>query len=188
VLGLAAYGFAIGGLGAWVPTFLHRINGLPIGLANKLFGITLIASALLGTLAGGYLGDYFLKYTKKAYFLTSSTGMLIGVPILITAILSRNPSVYWPAVFFTAFFLSFAVVLNAAIINAVHPKIRSTAMSVNIFIVHIFGDAVSPPMIGWISDLSDLKTAIMLTPIMIAVGALILLLGAMKTSFQERVF
>jgi fucose permease len=61
-------------------------------------------------------------------------------------------------------------------------------MSVNIFIVHTFGDAVSPPMIGWISDLSDLKTAIMLTPIMIAVGAFILLLGAIKTSFQERVF
>ncbi len=188
VLGLTAYGFALGGLGAWVPTFLHRINGLPLGLANKLFGIVLIASAFLGTLTGGYIGDYFLKYTKKAYFLTSSIGMLIGVPILITAILSRNPSVYWPAVFFTAFFLSFTVVLNAAIINAVHPRIRSTAMSVNIFIVHLFGDAVSPPMIGWISDISDLKTAIMLTPIMIAVGALILLLGAMKTSFQERVF
>jgi MFS family permease len=188
VLGLTAYGFALGGLGAWVPTYLHRINGLPLGLANKLFGIVLIASALLGTLTGGYLGDYFLKYTKKAYFLTSSTGMLIGVPILIIAILSRNPSIYWPAIFFTAFFLSFTVVLNAAIINAVHPKIRSTAMSVNIFIVHTFGDAVSPPMIGWISDLSDLKTAIMLTPIMIAVGAFILLLGAIKTSFQERVF
>ncbi len=188
VLGLTAYGFALGGLGAWVPTFLHRINGLPIGLANKSFGIVLIASALLGTLTGGYLGDYFLKYTKKAYFLTSSTGMLIGVPILIIAILSRNPSIYWPAIFFTAFFLSFTVVLNAAIINAVHPRIRSTAMSVNIFIVHLFGDAVSPPMIGWISDISDLKTAMMLTPIMIAVGALILLLGAMKTSFQERVF
>ncbi|MBF8303316.1 MAG: hypothetical protein HW396_1597, partial [Candidatus Dadabacteria bacterium] len=28
----------------------------------------------------------------------------------------------------------------------------------------------------------------MLTPIMIAVGAFILLLGAIKTSFQERVF
>jgi fucose permease len=188
VLGLTAYGFALGGLGAWVPTFLHRINGLPIGMANKMFGLILIASALLGTLTGGYLGDYFLKYTKKAYFLTSSTGMLIGVPILIIAILSRNPSIYWPVIYFTAFFLSFTVVLNAAIINAVHPKIRSTAMSVNIFIVHIFGDAVSPPMIGWISDLSDLKTAIMLTPIMIAVGAFILLLGAIKTSFQERVF
>ncbi|MGH7800220.1 MAG: hypothetical protein ACREOW_06255 [Thermodesulfobacteriota bacterium] len=157
-------------------------------MANKLFGIVLIASAFFGTLTGGYIGDYFLKYTKKAYFLTSSIGMLIGVPILITAILSRNPSAYWPAVFFTAFFLSFTVVLNAAIINAVHPRIRSTAMSVNIFIVHLFGDAVSPPMIGWTSDISDLKTAIMLTPIMIAVGALILLLGAMKTSFQERVF
>ncbi len=188
VLGLTAYGFALGGLGAWTPTFLHRINGLPLGLANKYFGITLIISALLGTLVGGYIGDYFLKYTKKAYFLTSSTGMLVGVPLLFTAILSRNPSVYWPAIFFTAFFLSFTVVLNAAIINAVHPQIRSTAMSVNIFIVHIFGDAISPPMIGWISDISNLKIAIMLTPIMIAVGALILLIGVKMSPFQEKAF
>ncbi|HEY7535808.1 MAG TPA: MFS transporter [Thermodesulfobacteriota bacterium] len=185
VLGLTAYGFALGGLGAWGPTFLHRINGLPIGLANERFGIILISSALLGTLVGGYLGDYFLKYTNKAYFLTSSTGMLIGVPILIVAILSRNPSVYWPAIFFTAFFLSFTVVLNAAIINAVHPQMRSTAMSVNIFICHIFGDAISPPMIGWISDISGLKTAIMLTPIMIAVGALILLFGTRLSSKES---
>ncbi len=73
--------------------------------------------------------------------------------------------------------------------NAVHPKIRSTAMSVSVFILHIFGDAVSPVMIGWISDLSDLKTAIMLTPIMIAVGAGILLWGSKIkiSSFQERV-
>jgi MFS transporter, Spinster family, sphingosine-1-phosphate transporter len=61
-------------------------------------------------------------------------------------------------------------------------------MSVNIFIVHIFGDAISPLLIGWISDLSNLKTAIMLTPIIIAVGALILLLGAKMSPFQERVF
>jgi MFS family permease len=185
VLGLTAYGFALGGLGAWGPTFLHRINGLPIGLANERFGIILISSALLGTLVGGYLGDYFLKYTNKAYFLTSSTGMLIGVPILILAIVSRNPSVYWPAIFFTAFFLSFTVVLNAAIMNAVHPQMRSTAMSVNIFICHIFGDAISPPLIGWISDISGLKTAIMLTPIMIAVGALILLFGTRLSSKES---
>jgi hypothetical protein len=111
--------------------------------------------------------------------------MLIGVPILIVAILSRNPSVYWPAIFFTAFFLSFTVVLNAAIINAVHPQMRSTAMSVNIFICHIFGDAISPPMIGWISDISGLKTAIMLTPVMIAVGALILLFGTRLSSKES---
>jgi MFS transporter, Spinster family, sphingosine-1-phosphate transporter len=185
VLGLTAYGFAIGGLGVWTPTFLHRIKGLPIGFANKLFGVTLIAGALLGTLIGGYLGDYLIKFTNKAYFLISSAGMLIAVPILITAILSRNPSVYWSAIFLTALFLSFAVVLNAAIMNAVHPQIRSTAMSVNVFIAHIFGDAISPVMIGWISDLSDLKTAIMITPIMIMISAIILLLGAKLSPSEE---
>jgi MFS family permease len=185
VLGFTTYGFAIGGLGVWVPTFLNRIDGLPIGLANKLFGATLAAGALLGTLIGGYLGDYVLKFTNKAYFITSSAGMLLGAPLLVTSILSRNPLVYWPAIFFTALFLSFTVVLNAAIMNAVHPKVRSTAMSVNIFVAHIFGDAISPVMIGWISDHSDLKTALMVTPIMITISAMILLLGTRLSPSEE---
>jgi MFS transporter, Spinster family, sphingosine-1-phosphate transporter len=185
VLGLIAYGFALGGLGVWVPTFLHRIKGLPVGMANKFFGLTLIPGALIGTLIGGYLGDYFLRITDKAYFFTSSAGMVLSVPILIIAILSTNPWVYWPAISLTAFFLSFTVVLNAAIMNAVHPRIRSTAMSVNIFIVHIFGDAISPVTIGWISDLTNLKTAIMLAPIMITISAIILLLGAKLSPSEE---
>ncbi len=185
VLGLTAYGFALGGLGVWVPTFLHRIKGLPVGTASKLFGLTLIPGALFGTLVGGYLGDYFLKITDKAYFFTSSVGMLLSVPILIIAILSKNPWVYWSAVSLAAFFLSFTVVLNAAIMNAVHPQIRSTAMSVNIFIVHIFGDAISPVTIGWISDISNLKTAMMVAPVMITISAMILLFGARLSPSSE---
>jgi MFS transporter, Spinster family, sphingosine-1-phosphate transporter len=188
VLGLTANGFAFGALAVWGPTFLNRIDKLPLGLANKLFGLTLIPSALLGTLTGGYLGDYSLKFTKKSYFLISSAGMLTSVPFLMTAILARNPVVYWPAIFFTAFFVTFALVLNAAIMNSVHPLIRSSAMSTSVFITHILGDAVSPLMIGWISDLSNLKTAIMLIPIILAVGAGILIWGAKISSFEEEVF
>lgn len=182
VLGLTANGFAFGALAVWGPTFLIRIDELPLGLANKMFGLTLIPSALLGTLTGGYLGDYFLRFTKKSYFLISSAGMLTSVPLLITAILVRNPSIYWPAIFFTAFFVTFALVLNAAIMNAVHPLIRSSAMSTSILLTHILGDAASPVMIGWISDLSDLKTAIMLIPIILVVGAGILIWGAKISS------
>jgi MFS family permease len=182
VLGLTANGFAFGALAVWGPTFLIRIDELPLGFANKIFGLTLIPSALLGTLTGGYLGDYFLRFTKKSYFLISSAGMLTSVPLLITAILVRNPLIYWPAIFFTAFFVTFSLVLNAAIMNAVHPLIRSSAVSTSILITHILGDAVSPVMIGWISDLSDLKTAIMLIPIILVVGAGILIWGAKISS------
>lgn len=187
VLGLTVNGFAFGALAVWGPTFLNRIDKLPLGLANELFGLTLIPSALFGTLTGGYLGDYFLKFTKRSYFLISSAGMLTSVPFLITAILIRNPLIYWPAIFFTAFFVTFALVLNAAIMNAVHPLSRSSAMSVSVFITHLLGDAVSPVIIGWISDLSDLKTAIMLIPIIMTIGAGMLVWGAKISSFQERV-
>jgi fucose permease len=66
--------------------------------------------------------------------------------------------------------------------NAVHPLIRSSAMSTSILLTHILGDAASPVMIGWISDLSDLKTAIMLIPIILVVGAGILIWGAKISS------
>ncbi len=80
--------------------------------------------------------------------------------------------------FFTVFFLSFSVLVNAVIVNAVNPWIRATALSVNVVIIHLLGDAISPFIVGLISDLSDLRVAISITPVMIAISGFILLYGA----------
>jgi hypothetical protein len=32
-----------------------------------------------------------------------------------------------------------------------HPAVRSSAFALNILIIHLFGDAFSPPMIGWLA-------------------------------------
>ena len=57
-LGMAAMTFALGGLAYWVPTFFHRVHGLPLDRANALFGGITVASGLLGTFtAAGWTGS-----------------------------------------------------------------------------------------------------------------------------------
>jgi hypothetical protein len=37
---------------------------------------------------------------------------------------------------------------NTILANVTHPSMRSTAFALTIFIIHAFGDAISPPIIG----------------------------------------
>jgi predicted MFS family arabinose efflux permease len=56
-LGYCAYSFVVGGVAHWVPTFLQRTHKLDQMQANLLFGGIAVGSGLVGTLAGGALGD-----------------------------------------------------------------------------------------------------------------------------------
>ena len=41
---------------------------------------------------------------------------------------------------------------NTALANVTPSSIRATAFALNIFVIHLFGDALSPRLIGWIKD------------------------------------
>ncbi len=58
------------------------------------------------------------------------------------------------------------------------PRIRSTALAVNVFIIHLLGDAFSPTLIGRISDKTSLPTAFGTAFIAAAVSGVIFLYGA----------
>ena len=42
---------------------------------------------------------------------------------------------------------------NTVLANVVDPSIRAAGFAVNIFLIHALGDAISPPLIGRVSDL-----------------------------------
>jgi hypothetical protein len=68
--------------------------------------------------------------------------------------------------------------LNAAIVNSVSAPVRATAISLNLFFIHCFGDTFSPTIIGAISDRSNLRLALGATLISLVVSAVILRMGA----------
>ncbi len=179
-LGLSAMTFALGGMAFWMPTFFHRERGLPLAEANTLFGALTVGSGLVGTFLGGFLGDWFLKRTPKAYLLVSGWGMLLAVPFAYVGLHATDRGVYLPALFLAEVlvFLNTGPA-NAVLVNVALPEIRATAISVSIFVYHLLGDVPSPILIGKLSDRSgSLEGALMLTTVAMAVSGVFYLLGA----------
>ncbi|MGO9378459.1 MAG: spinster family MFS transporter [Dissulfurispiraceae bacterium] len=172
-LAMAAMTFALGGLAQWVPTFLYRVHNLDVATGNIAFGIVTISAGITGTLAGGWLGDYLQKKSGKGYLLVSGWGFLIGVPITIYSLMTQITAICFAAIFFAEFFLFLSTgPLNTVIVNVTSPAMRSMAFAVNIFFIHALGDAISPILIGQISDLMGLRTALLITPFAILIAGL----------------
>jgi MFS family permease len=52
--------------------------------------------------------------------------------------------------------------LNAAIVSVTEPRRRTVAFAANIFVVHLLGDAISPTIIGFLSDRWGLRRALLI--------------------------
>jgi MFS family permease len=176
-LGMSMVTFSLGGLSAWMPTFLSRVRHVPLNEANFLFGAITAVTTVCGTLLGGWLGDRLLTKGKGAYYLVSAITLLLGVPAMFGAIYVDGRWMY-PAIFLAEFFLFLNTApLNAAIVNSVGASIRATAIAVNLFTIHLLGDVSSPTIIGWISDRSTLQTGFLAAIAATFVAAVILFYG-----------
>jgi MFS family permease len=59
----------------------------------------------------------------------------------------------WGLIFLAEFWLFFNTgPTNTILANVTHPAVRSTAFAINIFVIHLLGDAISPPLIGMLAD------------------------------------
>jgi MFS family permease len=178
-LGMAMYTFAVGGLQQWIPTFLERVRNIPVGKAGLIFGGMAGFNGIVATLIGGWIGDRLLKRYFGAYYTFPGIAMFVAVPLMVLTVYVTGKTMY--AAMFTAIFLLLigTAPTNAALVNSVGPKIRSTALAVNIFIIHLLGDAFSPLIIGAISDKTkSLQTGFWAAFAAAALSGCILLYGA----------
>ena len=179
VLGYAAYTFALGGLAFWMPSFLERVRHVPLDKATTGFGEIVIVTGLLGTFAGGWLGDYLLRYSRQAYLWFSGVTTLLAVPCALLALVAPAPAVYYPAIILAELLLFMSTgPINAAIVNIAAPFERASAVALSMFAIHLLGDVPSPVIIGRVSDLSSLGEAVLIVPAAIAVSGCIWLLAA----------
>ena len=178
-LGMAAYSFAVGGMQVWIPTFLERVRGLNLTTANATFGLITLFNGFVATLLGGWIGDRLLKRYFGAYYTFPGIAMLVAVPFMVLAIYVAGPMMF-PCIFVAVFFLLIGTgPTNAALVNSVSAGIRSTALAVNIFVIHLLGDAFSPTLMGKVSDKTgSLQTAFWTAFIAAGLSGVILIYGA----------
>ena len=149
-LGMAALTFAIGGISFWMPHYLREVRGLPAS-SGVTFGGILCVAGFLATMSGGFAGDWLKKYFRGSYFLVSGLGILTACPFILLMLWTPFP-LAWVWIFGAVFFLFFNTgPSNTILANVTHPSIRATAFAVNILVIHVIGDVLSPPLLGKIA-------------------------------------
>lgn len=174
VLGYAAYTFAMGGLAYWMPAFLERVRGISPENATFQFGEIVVVTGFLGTFIGGWLGDYCAKYSRQAYLWVSAAATLIAAPFVWFALTTPSSSVYLICMIIAQLLMFLSTgPINASIVNLVLPTQRASAVALEVFLIHLLGDAISPTLIGAVSDSSSLAQAVKIVPVAVVIAGIL---------------
>jgi MFS family permease len=168
----------------WLPILLTRRFNLSVGSAGLLAGVVLVAGGLIGTLAGGWIADRRAKSDPSAHLQVGIAGFLLGA-IFISVALVAPLNVGPIPVFVPAFVLAVVCLylysgpFTAVAQNVVSPGLRASAVTMLLFISHVFGDSHSTFDVGWISDrIGSLQTALLITsPTLLVLAAIIAATG-----------
>jgi hypothetical protein len=133
-----------------------------------------VITGFVGTFFGGWMGDYFARNSKQAYLWLSAIATLIAAPFVWLALTTTSTSLYttYMVIAQLCLFLSTGPI-NAAIINLVIASERATAIALSVFAIHLLGDAISPPIVGALSDASSLNQAVKILPLAVLVGGFV---------------
>jgi hypothetical protein len=183
-LGMAAITFSLGGISAWMPSFLERSGFSPNTVGLTLGAIT-AGAGLGGTAFGGWLAQLWLRTNHRALYLISAWSALLTVPFGVLCFF--GPRVTMLPALGVAMFCIFLGTgpLNAAIVNAVPAAVRATAIAMELFLIHALGDTPSPRLIGMVSDRSTLATGLGLTLVTMVIATALLFVGARTVPRQS---
>ncbi|MFI5302386.1 MAG: MFS transporter, partial [Polyangiales bacterium] len=120
------------------------------------------------------------------YMRFSAMGTLIAAPAAMATIFAPTATTFFVLIFLceTALFVSTSP-MNAVTLGSVPAPLRGTAMAVSIFAIHALGDFISPTLVGFFSTHSNIRAAMTILPVMIAVCTVLWFRGAKAAISRE---
>ena len=153
--------FLMGGLSAWAPTYFYRYLRLNTAQAGTWFGILVIVCGGIGTFLGGKWASGRLQKSARAYYEIMALGLLgCFIPLWIGLGVSQLPAAltFFGLTVICLFLPTGAIA--AALVDTTPAATRAMAFAVNIFLIHLLGDALSPSFIGLLSQYWGLKVSL----------------------------
>lgn len=171
--------FFVGALIFWAPKFTLKYHyGDDADLLRKVtttFGAVAAAAGLIGTLAGSFIADRLEKRRPgEGRLLTIAAGVLLSVPCALFGFYAGEVWQLYSAVALGVFFNAWYVgPILAALHDVVPPRLRGTATGVYFLVIHLFGDAFSPAIIGRIAQSTgSLRVGLAVATGILALGGL----------------
>lgn len=179
VAGYTAVTFAAGGMADWLPTYLARERGMDLAEADHVVGLMTVVGGLGGTITGGLLAEKLVGRTKNPYLALAGVSMIPAAALAAFALAVPSTHLAVLGIGAAQFFLWFySGPINTEIVNSTDPAMRARAFSLSILCIHVLGDALSPTLLGKLSDVTgSLALAVSLVPATMALGAAIWCVG-----------
>ncbi|XP_063313490.1 sphingosine-1-phosphate transporter SPNS2 isoform X2 [Pelobates fuscus] len=205
-LATSTVSFATGALGMWIPLYLYRAQVVqktmepckfaPCSTKDSLiFGAITCITGFLGVILGAGATKWCRLKTQRADPLVCAVGMLgSAIFICLVFVAAKSSSVAAYICIFageTLLFSNWAITADM-LMYVVIPTRRATAVALQSFTSHLLGDAGSPYLIGFISDLIRQSTAesplweflslgyaLMLCPFVVVLGGMFFLATAL---------
>src|SRR5204862_265912 len=132
---------------------------------GRQFGVWGLAGGALGALFGGRTGDWLLTRWSGGRVVVSGAGFVLGGPVCAALLLIDELRLFVPLLFGTFFLYSwYNGPLSAVILDVVPAAVRASVLGAYVLFSHLAGDAIAPPLIGYLSDRFGLRPAMLLLP------------------------
>jgi len=161
ILGGSAITFSFGGFVYWGVDYCAKQYDLSDTMAALSCGVMSIVCGFVGPLLGGYHQDKLLaKHHEITLRRRGEIGVKLAAVYIFAGFAVGLPSIFSPnaVLFFAGVTLSFTLIFatfpltTSATLACVPHELQHMTMALQIAVFHIFGDMLSPTMIGYIND------------------------------------
>ncbi len=163
---------------AWVPTYFNRFYGYDARKAALMAAVVVLVAGL-GMLFGGGLADRISR-GKPQYRPLVPAGyvLLSGVLLIVAFALPPGPlslGLFLVGALFAAAHGGSAV---AMVIDVTHPAVHATVTAAAVLGASLLGLAPMPYLVGLLSDMTNLKTALTIAPVVSLVASVFFVLAS----------
>jgi MFS family permease len=176
--GMAAVVFVTTAMIVWLPTYFASELRIEPKLAGTLAGAVMLL-ALIGAPLGGYLTDKWREKQTNARLLFPTISTMISALLLFIALyIFKGTGQIIVLFIFGAWVMTFLAGAAAVTQDVIHPGMRATSYAIAVAVQNLLGSFTAPIVLGKISDLSNIKTAISILPFALLIGTILFYLGS----------
>lgn len=162
----------------WLPTYFHRFDNLSMDKAG-MKASSIMVLAIIGAPLGGFLTDLWMKKQQKARLLFPAiSSILTGILLIIAFTFFQGTTQYIILLFVGITAVAFVPAGVAVTQDVVHPGLSAVSLSLNIIIQHLLGSSLAPIVIGKLSDIYGLDTALTVLPVFGFLAGILLFIGS----------
>jgi MFS family permease len=156
---------------AWVPTFFNRFYGFDPKKAGLMAAVVVLALGI-GMLFGGGLADRFSRARPRYRALVPAAYALISGVVLAAAFaLPPGPLGLGLLIGGALFAAAHGGCAVAMLIDVTNPAVHATVTATAVLGASLLGTAPGPYLVGLLSDATDMRTALVVAPLISVAAA-----------------